>query len=650
MVTISDREGRIVYANPATGHISGFAPEEFVALDPFERMHPEDRPRCEEAFEELLGTPGLSVDLEHRVRHKDGTWRWVEGTFTSLFDDPDVGGLLATVRDITARKRAEEALRESEERQAFLLELEDALRPIADAVEVQVKAQRLLGQRLRASRVFYVEVEPDADRIVIRRDYASSVASVAGRYAITQLDARAREHWRAGSTVNSEDVERDAWLSPSQIAALRATEVRAWLGVPLLKGGRLAAILGVHQSEPREWTPAEVALVQEVAERTWAAVERARAEEVLRESEERYRGIFDSIDEGFVVAELLFDDEGKPFDLLVLETNPSFDRMMRTTDAVGKRAKEIFPDAESSWFEAYGRVVGTGESLRFENYLGPLDSWFELYVSRIGGVDSSRFAIVFNDITERKRAEERQAYLLKLSDALRPLASAKEIKATATRIIGDHLGTDRTLYAEHVVKDGEEYFLVDNVYFRPGFPYPDGLTPVASFGRDAYEVLKGRTVVVNDVEKDPGIATLAKERFRAASLAAYVALPLMKEGQFVAVFGVLHARPRIWRPDELALIEETAERIWAAVERARAEEALRASEEKYRTLFESMDEGFCIVEVILDGAGEPVDYRFVETNPAFERHTGLRDAAGKRMRELEPRHEGTGSRPTGASP
>ena len=639
MVTISDREGRIVYANPATGHISGFAPEEFVALDPFERMHPEDRPRCEEAFEELLGTPGLSVDLEHRVRHKDGTWRWVEGTFTSLFDDPDVGGLLATVRDITARKRAEEALRESEERQAFLLELEDALRPIADAVEVQVKAQRLLGQRLRASRVFYVEVEPDADRIVIRRDYASGVASVAGRYAITQLDARAREHWRAGSTVNSEDVEKDAWLSPSQIAALRATEVRAWLGVPLLKGGRLAAILGVHQSEPREWTPAEVALVQEVAERTWAAVERARAEEVLRESEERYRGIFDSIDEGFVVAELLFDDEGKPFDLLVLETNPSFDRMMRTTDAVGKRAKEIFPDAESSWFEAYGRVVGTGESLRFENYLGPLDSWFELYVSRIGGVDSSRFAIVFNDITERKRAEERQAYLLKLSDALRPLASAKEIKATATRIIGDHLGTDRTLYAEHVVKDGEEYFLVDNVYFRPGFPYPDGLTPVASFGRDAYEVLKGRTVVVNDVEKDPGIATLAKERFRAASLAAYVALPLMKEGQFVAVFGVLHARPRIWRPDELALIEETAERIWAAVERARAEEALRASEEKYRTLFESMDEGFCIVEVILDGAGEPVDYRFVETNPAFERHTGLRDAAGKRMRELEPRHE-----------
>jgi PAS domain-containing protein len=65
-------------------------------------------------------------------------------------------------------------------------------------------------------------------------------------------------------------------------------------------------------------------------------------------------------------------------------------------------------------------------------------------------------------------------------------------------------------------------------------------------------------------------------------------------------------------------------------ERKRAEEALRASEEKYHTLFESIDEGFCIVEVIFDEAGEPVDYRFLEVNPAFERHTGLRDATSRR--------------------
>src|SRR5215207_7335684 len=77
MINISDREGGIVYANRATERVSGYAPEEFVSLDPFDLMHPEDRPRCEEAFEELLRTPGLSLKLEHRVRHRDGTWRWV---------------------------------------------------------------------------------------------------------------------------------------------------------------------------------------------------------------------------------------------------------------------------------------------------------------------------------------------------------------------------------------------------------------------------------------------------------------------------------------------------------------------------------------------------------------------------------------------
>jgi PAS domain S-box-containing protein len=114
MVTVSDREGRIVYANPATERVSGYSPEEFAALHPFDSMHPEDRPRCEEAFEKLRNTPGLSLDLEHRFRHKDGSWRWAQGTFEGLFDDPEIGGLVATVRDVTEKKRAEAGLRDSE--------------------------------------------------------------------------------------------------------------------------------------------------------------------------------------------------------------------------------------------------------------------------------------------------------------------------------------------------------------------------------------------------------------------------------------------------------------------------------------------------------------------------------------------------------
>jgi PAS domain S-box-containing protein len=467
MVTISDREGRILYANPATERVSGFAPEVFASLDPFERIHPEDRPRCEEAFGELLRNPGLSLRIEHRVRHKDGSWRWVEGTFASLFDDPEVGGLLATVRDVTEDKRAEEA---------------------------------------------------------------------------------------------------------------------------------------------------------------------------LRESEERYHGIFDSIDEGFVVAELLFD-EGRPSDLLVLETNASFDRMMRTTDTVGKRAKEIFPDAEASWFEAYGRVVGTGEGMRFENYLAPLDSWFELYVSRIGGEGSRRFAIVFDDITERKRRELNQRFIIDLDRRLGDLSQPEEIEQTAIDGLGEYLDVSRCYIAhiheneratvEREYRDAQTTISVVAEHRFSDFVSPEAMGQYSSSG----------TFVIDDVLADARSADGARS-YAALEIRAYVSASVFYQGEWVAIVNVADREARVWREDELELLRDVAARIYPLIEHASAERELRASEEKYRTLFESIDEGFCIVEVIFDEDDEPVDYRFLETNPAFERHTGLDDAVGERMRELEPRHEG----------
>src|SRR3569832_1971427 len=81
-----------------------------------------------------------------------------------------------------------------------------------------------------------------------------------------------------------------------------------------------------------------------------------------------------------------------------------------------------------------------------------------------------------------------------------------------------------------------------------------------------------------------------------------------------------------------SLLNDTADRN-------RTEEALRRSEERYRTLFDSIDEGFCVIEMIFDGDGRPVDYLFLEINPAFEKQTGLTGATGKRIRELAPEHE-----------
>jgi PAS domain S-box-containing protein len=134
--------------------------------------------------------------------------------------------------------------------------------------------------------------------------------------------------------------------------------------------------------------------------------ERKRAEETLRESEERYRKLFDSIDEGFAIVAMLYDEQERAVDYRILETNPAFGRMTGFADAAGKTSLELNPDAEPYWFETLGKVAETGESVRFESYAEALDRWFDVYASRVGDEESRRVAIVFADTTERKRAEE----------------------------------------------------------------------------------------------------------------------------------------------------------------------------------------------------------------------------------------------------
>ncbi len=121
------------------------------------------------------------------------------------------------------------------------------------------------------------------------------------------------------------DIAGSQDLSASERAAYADVAVGAQVCVPLLKEGRLAAILAVHQAEARAWTAGEVTLIEETAERTWAAVERARAEEALRESEAKYRALFGSIDEGFCTIEVLFDKDDKPVDYRFLQVSPSFE-------------------------------------------------------------------------------------------------------------------------------------------------------------------------------------------------------------------------------------------------------------------------------------------------------------------------------------
>ena len=134
--------------------------------------------------------------------------------------------------------------------------------------------------------------------------------------------------------------------------------------------------------------------------------DRKQAEDELRKSEERYRTLFESMDEGFCVIEMLFDQGRRPVDYRFLEINPAFEKHTGLVGANGKRVRELVPDQDDHWFETYGRVATTGEPVRFEAEGKALGRWFDVYATRLGGPGSAKVAILFNDITERKRTQE----------------------------------------------------------------------------------------------------------------------------------------------------------------------------------------------------------------------------------------------------
>lgn len=133
--------------------------------------------------------------------------------------------------------------------------------------------------------------------------------------------------------------------------------------------------------------------------------ERKQVEEALRQSEAQYRNLFESIDEGFCVIEMLYDKQGHPTDYRFLETNPSFEKQSGIHNAKGKTIRQDYPNHEPEWFEIYSKVARTGESIRFVKEAKALGKWFDVYAFRVDR-NAPKVAILFTDITRRKALEE----------------------------------------------------------------------------------------------------------------------------------------------------------------------------------------------------------------------------------------------------
>ena len=173
----------------------------------------------------------------------------------------------------------------------------------------------------------------------------------------------------------------------------------------------------------------------DVTESKQVEARRQAIESALRASELRYRSLFESIDDGFCVVEMIENEKGEWYDYHFLETNAAFEGHTGLKNALGKNVSELVPDLDQSWFDLYGSVARTGATKRFENHAPAMNRWFEVYASRTGDRALKHVAIVFKDITERKVATLER-------DALHAREVAARLEAeTAGRLRDEFLAT-----------------------------------------------------------------------------------------------------------------------------------------------------------------------------------------------------------------
>lgn len=399
----------IVFANQSFLRLSGYAMKEVLGQQPHFMNGPDTDPDDAARFEEALRAD--QDDIVETVQYRrDGT-RFVASVLLSAFKD-DKGRTVhhfLSWLDVTRRQNAENrlsllqqaqsALRESEERQAFLLKLSDSLRSMQNAVEIQNAAMRYLAEQLNVARAGYYEVGADQDSFSLAARWDSDTPSLPDKLKMSDFGADVGEAYRAGRTLISRDIEQE---SPSATGRemYRSIGTRARIGVPLVKEGRLLTVVAVHSNRPRDWTSAEIQLVEAVAERTWDAVERARAEAALRQSEARLRGMLDGMGEGFGVI-------GPDF--TILEHNREALRMdgRPAAEIVGRSHWEAFPGTEHS---EVGLLLKKAMADRQPAFLEHRYWWEEgrsLWLDlRVYPMADGSLAAFWRDVTERKAAEE----------------------------------------------------------------------------------------------------------------------------------------------------------------------------------------------------------------------------------------------------
>jgi PAS domain S-box-containing protein len=252
---------------------------------------------------------------------------------------------------------------------------------------------------------------------------------------------------------------------------------------------------------------------------------------------------------------------------------------------------------------------------------------YERFGAPIGkGDDKYGWVWTFRDITERKLSEARLKLLAEISELLRKFESPRELLFAVSKIVGEHLRVKRCLFNEIDLENDLE--IVHRDYCREvnSVAGVHKISDYSSITTD--EMICGKIVVNKDSKIDPRTAATYEKIYQPNGERAYVAVPLLREGRWVASLWVSDDRPRDWSSQDVSLLETVAGRTWSVVEKLRTDAALRESEERFVKAFNSSPLSVTITSLRTG--------RLVDVNDTFVNLTGYarEEAVGKTTAEL----------------
>ncbi|KZX51874.1 PAS domain-containing protein [Stutzerimonas frequens] len=379
---------------------------------------------------------GIRVGLQ-RIQGEAEEERLLDFVFQPVTDaNGDVCGIFVEGHDVTERAEAEQALRENEQRLRFLDALAKETARSVDADAILNITTRMLGEHLGLSSCAYADMEPDQDSFTIRGDWsAPGCMSIVGHYRLAAFGSLAVQQLRAGEAFIVDD--HLARLPAADAATFQQLDIAATICLPLVKEGRLTALMAIHDRVPRVWSACELALLREVTDRSWAHIERVRSAAAVRQREQCFLEQLEA-----KVAERTAALARSEANIrAVLETSHLYMAMLAPDGAIlyvnatalagiGARFNELayLPFWESPWFAAtpgmpervreMTRRVAAGATERVTMTLNMPQGVrvFDFSVRPVTGEDGSIFALVPEalDISERVNAEQALQQLHKM--------------------------------------------------------------------------------------------------------------------------------------------------------------------------------------------------------------------------------------------